>query len=149
MLGSGQTELVGSLVCRAHSGQRTLNGSSTEPQRIPGCRPALCQVTMATSAPTCRAMRLFPDDPPPPPSSPAKPKLTSAERRARQADRLTTIRLRMAIWHELDARGITTPAEIGAALGMLADEAIKLLTRQRWHEGDAALLEAVEARLVG
>jgi hypothetical protein len=36
---------------------------------------------------------------------PAKPKLTPAERRARQADKLTTIRLRMAIWRELEDRG--------------------------------------------
>ena len=71
-------------------------------------------------------MSLFPDEPPPP-SPPAKPKLTSAERRARQADKLTTIRLRTEIWRELEDRGITTPAEIGVALGMSAAEATKLL----------------------
>jgi hypothetical protein len=64
-------------------------------------------------------MSLFPDDPPPS-LPPIKPKLTSAERRARQADRLTTIRLRLAIWRYLDEAGITTPAEIGVALGMPA-----------------------------
>jgi hypothetical protein len=42
-----------------------------------------------------------------------KPTLT-----ARQADRLAMIRLRMAIGRELDERGITTPAEIGATLEM-------------------------------
>jgi hypothetical protein len=90
-------------------------------------------------------MNLPPDQPPP--SAPAKPKLTLEERRSRQADRLTTIRLRMLIGRELEERGITTPAAIGAALGMAAAEAIKLLTRHQWREGDVARLEAVAARL--
>jgi hypothetical protein len=76
-----------------------------------------------------------------------KPKLSAEERRARQADRLKCIRLRMAIGRELDDRGITTPAAIGAALGMPAQEATKLLTRHQWREGDVALLEAAAARL--
>jgi hypothetical protein len=41
----------------------------------------------------------------------------------------------MAIGQELDDRGITTPAAIGAALGMPAHEATKLLTRHQWREG--------------
>ena len=81
------------------------------------------------------------DQPPP------KPKLTSAEQRQRREDRITTIRLRMAIGSELDARGITTPAEIGEALGMPATEAQKLLNRRQWHEGDVAALQAAAARL--
>jgi hypothetical protein len=85
----------------------------------------------------------LPPDPPPP----AKPKLTSEERRARHTDRLATIRLRMAISHELDARDITTPAAIGEALGMPAAEATSLLTRRQWREGDVARLEAAAARL--
>ena len=65
-------------------------------------------------------------------SSPtAKPRLTPQERRARQADRLTTIRLRMAIWRALDERGVTTPADIGLAVGMPAAEATRLLTRRQ------------------
>src|SRR4051794_531882 len=83
-------------------------------------------------------------DVPPPP---VKPKLSAEERRARQEDRLTTIRLRMAIGRELDERGITAPAEIGAALGMSAVEAPKLLTRRQWRDGDVALLAAAAARL--
>ena len=83
----------------------------------------------------------------PPPSTPAKPKLTPEERRVRQADRLTTIRLRMLIGRELEDRGITTPAAIGAALGMPAREATSLLTRHQWREGDVALLQAAAARL--
>jgi hypothetical protein len=75
---------------------------------------------------------------PPDPPTPAKPKLTPEERRARQADRLASIRLRMAIGHELDERGITTPAAIGEALGMPAPEATKLLTERQWREGDVA-----------
>ena len=90
------------------------------------------------------SMSLPPDQPPP---APAKPKLTPEERRARQADRLTTIRLRVLSGRELDDRGITTPAEIGAALGMLPAEAAKLLTRHQWCEGDMALLQAAAARL--
>jgi hypothetical protein len=62
----------------------------------------------------------------PPAASLAKPKLTSEERRARHTDRLATIRLRMATGQELDARDITTPADIGAALGMPAAEAFSL-----------------------
>jgi hypothetical protein len=89
----------------------------------------------------------LPPDQPPPASPPEKPKLTSEERRARHTDRLATIRLRMAIGHELDARDITTPAAIGEALGMPAAEATSLLTRRQWREGDVALLQAAAARL--
>ena len=81
------------------------------------------------------------------PPPPMKPKLSAGERRARQEDRLTTIRLRMAIGRELDERGITDPAEIGAALGLPAMEATKLLTRHQWREGDVALLTAAAVRL--
>src|SRR5215218_4440268 len=89
-------------------------------------------------------MSLFPDEPPPPP---AKPKLSAEQRRARQEDRLTTIRLRMAIGRELEDRGITTPAALGEALGMPAAEATKLVTGRQWREGDVARLEAAAARL--
>jgi hypothetical protein len=78
---------------------------------------------------------------------PAKPKLSAQERRAREADRLKTIRLRMMIGRELEERGITTPTAIGEALGMPALEATKLLTRHQWREGDVALLEAGAVRL--
>jgi hypothetical protein len=84
-------------------------------------------------------MSLPPDQPPP-----AKPKLTSEERRARQR---VTIRLRMAISRVLEKRGITTPAEIGAVLGMPPAEAVYLLNRHQWREGDVALLQAAAARL--
>ena len=90
-------------------------------------------------------MSLSPDHPPAAP--PEKPKLTPEERRARQADRLTTIRLRMLIGRELEDRGITTPGAIGQALGMPAAEATKLLTRHQWREGDVAQLQAAAARL--
>ena len=81
------------------------------------------------------------------PPSPAKPKLTSPEQRARREDRLAAIRLRMAIGRELDERGITEPAAIGVALGLPAVEATKLLARHQWREGDVALLTAAAARL--
>ena len=83
---------------------------------------------------------------PPDPSPPAKPKLTPEERRAREADRLACIRLRMAIGRELDDRGITAPAAIGQALDMPAAEATSLLTRRQWREGDVERLQAA-ARL--
>jgi hypothetical protein len=51
------------------------------------------------------------------------------------------------IGRELDDRGITTPAEIGAALRLPATEATKLLTRHQWREDDVARLEAAAARL--
>jgi hypothetical protein len=89
-------------------------------------------------------MSLSPDQPQP---SPEKPKLSAEERRARQADRLKIIRLRMAIRSKLDERGITTPAAISTALGMSATEAAGLLTRHQWREGDVARLEAAAARL--
>ena len=89
----------------------------------------------------------LPPDLPPPASPPGKPKLTPEERRARQADRLITIRLRMLIGRELEDRGIITPAAIGDALGIPAADATKLLTRHQWREGDVALLEAAAARL--
>src|SRR3954465_8044159 len=88
-------------------------------------------------------MNTLPDQPPPP----AKPKLTSAEQRQRREDRLTTIRLRMAIGRELDERDITTPDAIGEALGMPAAEATSLLTRHQWREGDVARLQAAAERL--
>ena len=81
------------------------------------------------------------------PPSPAKPKLSPEERRRRWEERLAAIRLRMAIGRALDERGITEPAAVGAALGMPAAEATKLLTRHRWREGDVALLAAAAARL--
>ena len=42
-------------------------------------------------------------------------KISSAEQRQRREDRIACIRLRMAIGHELDERGIIAPAAIGAA----------------------------------
>jgi hypothetical protein len=85
--------------------------------------------------------------PPDQPLPPAKPKLPPEERRARQADRLTAIRLRMLIFRELDQRDITTLSAIGEALGMPAAEAVKLLRGQQWREGDVALLQTAAARL--
>jgi hypothetical protein len=53
----------------------------------------------------------------------------------------------MAIGRELEDRGIVTPTEIGAALGMPPAEAIKLLTGRHWREDGVALLKAAAARL--
>ena len=62
-----------------------------------------------------------------------------------QAERLTAIRLRTTVGRHLDDYDITTPAAIGEALGMPAAEAIKLLARSQWREGDVALLQAAAA----
>jgi len=75
------------------------------------------------------------------------PKLTSAEQRQRREDRIACIRLRILIGQALDERGITTPANIGEALGMPAAEAQKLLTWRQWREGDVAALQAAAAQL--
>jgi hypothetical protein len=68
----------------------------------------------------------------------SKPKYTVQEQRVRREQRRKTARLRMAIWQELDARGITTPDDIGAALGMPAAEANGLLTRRQRRASDVA-----------
>ena len=81
-----------------------------------------------------------PDQPPPS----EKLKMSAEERRAR----LASIRLRIAIGHELDERGITRPADIGEALGMTATEATSLMTRHQWREGDVARLQAVAALML-
>ena len=91
-------------------------------------------------------MSLIPD-PPPPASPPAKPKLTAEERRARQADQLVRIRHCVMIGRELEERGITTPTGVGAALGMAPAEAMALLSRHQWREGDLLLLKAAAAQL--
>jgi len=78
---------------------------------------------------------------------PDQPRLTVEERSARQADRLISIRLRMAIGRELDKQGITTPAAMGEALGIPPSEAVMLLTNRIWREGAIAQLEAAAARL--
>ncbi len=75
------------------------------------------------------------------------PKLPAAEIQARKADRLRAIRLRIAIYRELDERGTATPAEIGAALGLLPAEATTLLNRKQLRDGDLAQLEAAAVRL--
>ena len=85
----------------------------------------------------------MPEDVPPP----VKPKLSPEERRRRWEERLSALRLRMAIGRELDERGIVEPAAVGAALGMPPAEATKLLNRHQWREGDVALLRAAAARL--
>src|ERR687892_2723964 len=82
-----------------------------------------------------------------PPQPLVKPKLSAQEQRRRREDRLAALRLRMAIGRALEERGIADPAAIGAALGLPAAEATKLLTRHQWREGDVALLTAAAARL--
>lgn len=82
-----------------------------------------------------------------PPAPPAKPKLSTAEAKARKAARLQSIRLQISICRELDARGITTLAEIGAEIGIPAAEATTLLNRKNLREGDLERLQAAASQL--
>jgi hypothetical protein len=65
----------------------------------------------------------------------------------RRADRLTTIRLRFSINSYLDDRGLTRPAEIGTAVGLPPADAVKLLTRRRYRDGDIEALRRAAERL--
>jgi hypothetical protein len=68
-------------------------------------------------------------------------------KREHQAERLQAIRLRYCINTHLEDQGISTPAAIGAATGLPATEAVRLLTRRQWREGDVEALQAVASRL--
>ncbi len=62
-------------------------------------------------------------------------------------DRLIAIRLRYCINTHLEDQGIATPAAIGAATGLPVTEAVRLLPRRQWREGDVEALQAVASRL--
>ena len=81
----------------------------------------------------------------PPPTRPARPKLPAEERRRRREDRLAALRLRVAIGRALDERGIAGPAAIGAAFGLPAGEAAKLLVRHQWREEQRLVLPEPQA----
>jgi hypothetical protein len=65
----------------------------------------------------------------------------------KQADRLIAIRLRYSINTHLDDQGITTPSDIARAVGLPAAEAVRLLNRRQWRDGDVAALRVVADRL--
>ena len=65
----------------------------------------------------------------------------------KQAERLAAIRLRYTINTHLEDQGVTKPTAIGAAVGLPAAEAVCLLTRKQWREGDLAALRAAASRL--
>ncbi len=67
--------------------------------------------------------------------------------REKRAERLIAIRLRYTINTHLDERGLAAPAQVGAAVGLPPAEAVRLLTRRQWREGDVAAPRAVAARL--
>jgi hypothetical protein len=107
--------------------------------------PRITSTTAARRAGTAPLAFLYSSMSRPPPSP--KPRPSAQEQRIQREERRKVVRLRMAIWQELDARGITTPDDIGAALGMPAAEAHGLLTRRPRQAGDVAALEVVAARL--
>ena len=65
----------------------------------------------------------------------------------KQADRLIAIRLRYSINTHLDDQGITAPSDIARAVGMPAAEAVRLLQRRQWREGDVAALREIADKL--
>jgi hypothetical protein len=68
-------------------------------------------------------------------------------KRAHQAARLQAIRLCTCSNTHLDEQGITAPASIAQATGLSAAEAVRLLTRKQWREGDGEALKVVAVRL--
>ena len=82
-----------------------------------------------------------------PESAVPKSKPTAEEMRARRAEQLAMIRLRVLIAQELEARGIATPIGIADALGMAPGEAAGLLSRKQRREGNLEALRAMAARL--
>jgi len=68
-------------------------------------------------------------------------------KREHQTERLQAIRLRYTINTHLEDCGITTPAAIGAATGLPSAEAVRLLTRRQWREGDVEALQAIADHL--
>jgi hypothetical protein len=65
----------------------------------------------------------------------------------KQAERLMAIRLRYTINTHLEDRGLATPVAIGASVGLPPAEAVRLLNRRQWREGDLAALQAITDRL--
>ena len=68
-------------------------------------------------------------------------------KRERQAARLIAIRLRYCINTHLDEQGVTAAPDIARAVGLPQAEAVRLLTRRQWREGDVEALRAVADRL--
>jgi hypothetical protein len=64
-----------------------------------------------------------------------------------QTERLQAIRLRYSINTHLENQGLAAPAAISAATGLPAAEAVRLLTRRQWREGDTAALKVIADRL--
>jgi hypothetical protein len=65
----------------------------------------------------------------------------------KQVERLVAIRLRYCINTHLDEQGLTAPPDIARAVGLPVTEAVRLLTRRQWREGDVAALHAIADRL--
>ena len=66
---------------------------------------------------------------------------------AKQAARLMAIRLRYSINTHLEDQGLATPTATGAATGLPSAEAVRLLTRRQWREGDVEALQAIADHL--
>ena len=73
--------------------------------------------------------------------------MPGTRRNEHQAARLIAIRLRYCINTHLDEQGLTAPPDIAQAVGLPAAEAVRLLTRRQWRDGDVEALQAVADRL--
>jgi hypothetical protein len=73
--------------------------------------------------------------------------MPASTKKEHQAERLIAIRLRYCINTHLDELGLTAAPDIARAVGLPADEAVRLLTRRQWREGDVAALRAIADRL--
>jgi hypothetical protein len=60
---------------------------------------------------------------------------------ARQIERLMAIRLRCSINTHFEYQGLATLEAIGAAASLPVAEAVRLLIRRQWREGDVAALK--------
>jgi len=65
--------------------------------------------------------------------------MPGSAKREHQTGRLQAIRLRYCINTHLDEQGLTAP-DIAQMVGLPAAEAVRLLSRRQWREGDVAAL---------
>ncbi|TDH58406.1 hypothetical protein E2C06_32800 [Dankookia rubra] len=64
-------------------------------------------------------------------------------RREHEVERLQAIRLHYNINTHLEDHGLVAPAAISAATNLLPTQAVRLLTRRHWREGNVEALQAI------
>jgi hypothetical protein len=73
--------------------------------------------------------------------------MAGTTRKDHQAERLQAIRLRYCINTHLDEQGVTAAPDIARAVGLPPAEAVRLLSRRQWRDGDVTALQAIAERL--